>query len=168
MLCLIGVAVWLPSSIVDHYQQHLTVINAEIAKLDPAESYYHKMSSLQKQLDTNKKAVEHIESKQQPITELLQQINEILPSNCSISYLELKDQGEFILEVVTNNPVDTAKILVGLRNLGLFQQVALSEVGGSTTGKGEVPFINPESEQQQVRFNLKLKGYDEGTQKDED
>ena len=176
----------LPQRITRTYQQQLATVNHKLAQLDQAEPYYVQMTALQQQVADKEQAVQEIETQLLQITPILQQINSVLPVNCFISQLTLEQDGKFVLEVLTNNPVETAQVQVGLRNLGLFKEVSLADVDRDPLdeqqeqqdfaiiisqpetdknedgefGRGEVPFTQASNKQRPVRFNLVLLNHD--------
>lgn len=143
-----GGAVWLPFQVAGVYRDKLIDINREISDLDSAKRYYQEMVNLQQELTEKELALEEIESKQQKITDILKQINSILPKNCFVASLAIKAKEEFNITVVTNNPVETARVLVGLRKMGLFEKVELAGVGDVPFTEGLYP----------VEFKLKFIG----------
>ena len=156
ILIMIGMSIWLPFYITSYYQKELDKINRQITKLEPAKPYYQKIESEQKELQNKELALQDIEKKQLKITDLLQSINKILPSDCFVTALNIKAREDFSIEVITHNPVETAQVLVGLRQLNLFNKVELAETGDIPFTEGPHP----------VKFKLKFIGASEQKQED--
>lgn len=144
----LGWAILLPSRVACDYKNELVSVNREISKLEPARPVYEKKQKLLKDLKRKESAVKDIEARQLKVIDILRQINSILPRDCYVTYLAVKDKKDFIIEVVTGNPVETARVLVGLRKLGLFEKVELAGVGDVPLGEEPRP----------VKFELKFAG----------
>jgi len=147
---IIVAAIWFPFYLASAYQDKIDEVDKEIKKLEPARPYFEEKQALEKDLIKKELVLQDIKGKQQKITEALQQVNTILPSGCFVTTLDIKAKEQFSVQVVTNNPVDTAKVMVGLRQLGIFDKVELS-------GVGDVPFTEGP---QPVKCDLKFKGAD--------
>lgn len=141
-------ALLFPFQAAREYENRLAKVNRQINALEPAEPLYQKKEELLQALKDKQAAVEDIEDRQVKVIDILRQINSILPENCYITYLAIKDKTDFIIEVVTNNPVETARVQVGLRKLGLFKEVKLADTG-------DVPLVE---EPRPVEFKLKFAG----------
>lgn len=144
-------AVLLPVHIAQGYREKLGSINEDIKKLEPARPHYEEMERLSAELAQKEMALQDIYNNQLKTTDLLKQINSALPIGCYVTILEVKAKEELIIEVVTRNPVETAKVQVGLRSLELFQKVELADVSN-------VPFMNGPHP---VKFSLKFTGASE-------
>lgn len=152
LFAFISAMIYAPYHTAQLYREELNDINAEITKLDPAQRYVVEKLSLKSELLKKEAALADVLAKQFEITGLLQKINYILPANCFVSSLTIDQEGKFTIEVVTPGPVETAKVLVGLRGLGIFEQVTLADVqhDGRT---GEVPLTPANNEPLPVTFN---------------
>lgn len=141
-LAVLGGAVWLPFKVARAYQSDIDSVRREISRLEPAKSFFEEKEALKKELSVKELAIKDIEGKQQKITDMLKKIDSILPRGCYVSFLSVKAGEEMNIRVVTNDPVDTARILVGLRKLEMFKKVELSELPGVpvTDGPGEIEF----------------------------
>ncbi|MBO8137641.1 MAG: hypothetical protein H0Z40_05845 [Desulfotomaculum sp.] len=157
LLILAGGAYLIPSRTIDIYQNKLAYLEQQLNDLDAAKPYYEELTGLKKELQRKQTALREIKNTRHGITGLIKQINSILPRACYVSLLDIKNE-ELIIEVVTNNPVETAQVQVGLRNLDLFENVSLSAVG-------EVPFAEGP---QPVQFRVKYKGAAEGRRGEEE
>jgi len=142
LLTMLGGALWLPVKIAHGYQSSLQEVKLEINKLEPARPYFEEKEKLLKEASKKELAVKDIEGKQQKITDILKKINSILPRGCFVTVMGVRAKEEMIIRVMTNDPVETARILVGLRNLGLFKKVELSDVSEVpfTTGPRDIEF----------------------------
>ena len=156
VLMMIGMAIWLPFYINGYYQKELDKISQQIIKLEPAKPHYQEKEAAQLDLHNKELALQDMEKKQLKITELLQDINKILPSDCFVTALNVKAKEDFSMEVITNNPVETAQVLVGLRGLNLFKKVELA-------GTGDIPFTEGPHP---VKFTLKFIGASEQKQEE--
>lgn len=154
----LGGAVWFPFKVARAYQSDLDSVRREISRLEPAKSFYEEKEALLKDLSVKELAIKDIEGRQQKITDILKKIDSILPRGCYVSFLSVKAREEMNIKVVTNDPVDTARILVGLRKLEMFKKVDLSALP-------EVPFTAGPRE---IEFNLVFTGASEDTEKDKD
>ncbi|WP_066638198.1 PilN domain-containing protein [Desulfolucanica intricata] len=147
-LVVIGGAVCLPFLVVRDYQSRLAGVNQMLGELEPAKPYYEEKVALQQELHKKEMALQDIGEKHLNITQMLKYINEILPGDCYVSALSVKAGEEFNIQVVTNSPIETARVLVGLRQMEVFEEVSLS-------GVGDVPFA---AGPQPVDFKLKFVG----------
>lgn len=125
--------VLVPYRIAQGYREKLAEVKSEINKLEPARPYYEEKERLLKELQGKETALREINNNQLKITEVLKQINSILPEGCFVAGLTVIAREEFNMEVVTTSPVDTARVQVGLRRMGLFEKVELA-------GAGDIPF----------------------------
>ncbi|MEG6616267.1 hypothetical protein V6C27_07495 [Peptococcaceae bacterium 1198_IL3148] len=145
---LIGWVCWFPYQLANSYQQRLTTINTELEQLEPAKPYYQHLVKREDELKVKRDALTEIKQKQTDVLALLSAVNSILPTNCYVSHLDAELSGECTIVVVTHNPAETARVLVGLRSLGLFEGVSLSDVD-------KVPFTEGA---EKVAFKLKFSG----------
>ena len=145
---IMGLVAWLPFQVAGYYEDKLAGISREINILEPAKPYYEEKEALIKDLHNKEQALQEIKEKQLKITGIMQQINLILPPNCFVKELKVKAKEEFNIQVVTNSPLETARVLVGLRQMNLFEKVELA-------GAGDVPFTEGPKP---VTFKLKFTG----------
>ena len=145
---IIVAAIWVPYYMANSYQKKIDIVEKEIKKLESGKPYFEEKQALEKDLAKKEAVLLDIKGKQQKVTDTLQQINSILPKGCFVTTLDIKAKEQFSIQVVTNNPVDTARVLVGLRQLKIFDKVELS-------GVGDVPFAEGP---QPVKFDLKYSG----------
>ncbi|MFZ5652490.1 MAG: PilN domain-containing protein [Bacillota bacterium] len=157
-IAVLGGAVWLPFKVARACQSDLDSVRREISRLEPAKSFYEEKEALLKDLSVKELAIKDIEGRQQKITYILKKIDSILPRGCYVSFLSVKAREEMNIKVVTNDPVDTARILVGLRKLEMFKKVELSALPG-------VPFTAGPRE---IEFNLVFIGASENTDKEKE
>ncbi|MFZ5646936.1 MAG: PilN domain-containing protein [Bacillota bacterium] len=157
-LAVLGGAVWFPFKVARGYQSSLDSVRREISLLDPAKPFFEEKEALQKDLSKKELAIKDIEGKQQKITDIIRKIDSILPRGCYVSFLSVKAREEMSIKVVTNDPVDTARILVGLRKLEMFKKVELAAVP-------DVPFTAGPRE---VEFNLVFIGASENKDKEKE
>ncbi|KJR96140.1 MAG: hypothetical protein VR68_15600 [Peptococcaceae bacterium BRH_c4a] len=155
---MLGGALWLPVKIAHGYQSSLQGVKLEINKLEPARPYFEEKERLLKEASKKELAIKDIEGRQQKITDILKKINSILPRGCFVTVMGVRAKEEMIIRVMTNDPVETARILVGLRNLGLFKKVELADVT-------EVPFSTGLRE---IEFKLVFIGAIENKEKDKE
>ena len=156
VLSILGGALWVPVKIAHGYQSKLQAVSQEIKKLEPARAYYEEKEKLFKDLSNKELALKDIEGQQQKITDIMKKVNSILPRGCFVTLMGVRAKEEMVIKIVTDDPVETARVLVGLRNLGLFKKVELANMS-------EVPFATGPRE---IEFKLVFIGAIENKDKE--
>jgi len=137
-----GVLAWgitFPFRVMEDYRSRLAAVNRKIEELAPAGPLYERKQMLKEELQVKERTLEEIKNQDFKIIDLLRRVNSILPSNSYLTHLSLSEDNRVTVEVVTHNPVETARVQVGLRKTGLFEEVSLAGVGEVPLGEGANP-----------------------------
>ncbi len=137
-----GVVAWgvtFPYRVVEDYRSRLATVNKKIEELAPAAPLFERKQMLEEELQVKETALQEIKNQDFKVIDLLRDINSILPSNSYLTHLSVTGDNRVTLEVVTHNPVETARVQVGLRKTGLFDEVSLADVGEVPLGEGANP-----------------------------
>ncbi|MCF8009772.1 MAG: hypothetical protein K9L17_00340 [Clostridiales bacterium] len=142
----LGGAICYPYRAASQLQDEIEIVKSKINDLKPAKPYYKEKEELKHVLRQKQEAVDNIKDLQWDVTGVLKKINSIMPQECYVTYLAVRNNEDLMIEVATHNPLETARVQVGLRRLGLFERVNLADVG-------KIPL---RQEASRVRFNLKF------------
>ncbi|NLC08223.1 MAG: hypothetical protein GX755_09720 [Syntrophomonadaceae bacterium] len=127
-VALLGVAVYTPIYLEKMYRAKIDQYQAQYATLEAALPYYNQLQSLEAQYQQSQKVIRTLEGQRKPIVKIINQISSVLPPGVRVTKMEVDVATGVSLEVQTPGPTDTARLIVGLRNLGLFEQVEPKEV----------------------------------------
>ncbi len=132
-----------PQKIIRECERELAVKNTFIHDLEKGKAVYDRLQATEAKLNTMLAALDEIEGQRFSAANLMAEIAEALPYNVSVSKLSL-ESSKVTLTVVSASPIDTARVVVALRRLDLFQEVEISAV----------PLVN---EPKEITFELALK-----------
>jgi len=132
-----------PQKIIREYERELAVKNTFIHDLEKGKAVYDRLQATETKLNTMLVALDEIEGQHFAAVNLMTKIAEVLPYNVNVSKLSLKPS-KVTLTVVSASPIDTARVVVALRRLDLFQEVEISAA----------PLVN---EPKEITFELTLK-----------
>ncbi len=139
MTAVLAWGITFPFRVMEDYRSRLAAVNRKIEELEPAGPLYERKQMLEEELQVKERTLEEIKNQDFKIIDLLRRINSILPSNSYLTHLSLSEDNRVTVEVVTHNPVETARVQVGLRKTGLFEEVSLAGVGEIPLGEGANP-----------------------------
>jgi hypothetical protein len=139
MTAVLAWGITFPFRVMEDYRSRLAAVNRKIEELEPAGPLYERKQMLEEELQVKERTLEEIKNQDFKIIDLLRRINSILPSNSYLTHLSLSEDNRVTVEVVTHNPVETARVQVGLRKTGLFEEVSLAGVGEVPLGEGANP-----------------------------
>jgi len=139
MTAVLAWGITFPFRVMEDYRSRLATVNRKIEELAPAGPLYERKQMLEEELQVKERTLEEIKNQDFKIIDLLRRVNSILPSNSYLTHLSVTEENRVTLEVVTHNPVETARVQVGLRKTGLFEEVSLAGVGEVPLGEGANP-----------------------------
>lgn len=134
---------------VAEYRVKIEEVNRDIAVLEKAAPVYEKLEQAKRDYQAKQAAMARIKVENSSFIDLFDQISLALPAGVYISSLNYQVGKGVELNVITRNPVDVARVVVALRNTGLFNEVTLQ-------GK-DIPMIPAEKP---ITFSLVFTGTD--------
>ncbi|SFR02778.1 PilN domain-containing protein [Desulfoscipio geothermicus] len=153
---LLGTIYWIPENMAATARADIREVNEYIAELEKAAPVYEELEEVRKEYRDKLAALNHIEEEDKNFVALLDRVSLALPAGVYISSLKYVSGKTLELSVITDDPVDIARVVVALRNTGLFEEVTLQ-------GK-EVPLIKVA---EPFTFNLTLRGVVQAEQEEE-
>ncbi|MDF9409766.1 hypothetical protein L7E55_15655 [Pelotomaculum isophthalicicum JI] len=148
-----GLSVWVPFKMEKELLAKSKTLDENINMLNRATPTYNQMIAKQKEYEQKKQTVNNLESNVFKVIPFLEKVSEVTPQGVYVSQLAIIADEGVNITFISNSPVETANILVGLRKLDIFQSVNIEEV----------PFVGNPS---QVKFNLRFKWAKEAPNKD--
>lgn len=117
-----------------------------IGDLDEALKRYEKKQS---ELNQMKDALEAIKKDKFEVLKFLKKLSSYIPENVFVSSLSFSNGDSLSISFVVSDPVDTARLIVKLREMDMFESVDVSSV----------PIVKGENT---ISFSLKIKDEDQG------
>lgn len=117
----------------------------KIGSIGDLDEEVKKYESKQAQLQKINEAYETIKKEKVSVLEFLSKLSANIPENVFISSLSLTNGDTLSVSFITTNPVDTAKLIVKLRQMDLFENIDVDSV----------PITEGENS---INFTLKIKG----------
>lgn len=140
---IIILAVWVPFKLERDYLTKARALDEKLDALNQAAPVYNQMIAKQKEYEQKKQALETLEKSGFKVLPFLEKISEVTPAGVYISQLSITADEGANITFITQDPVKTAALVVGLRRLDIFESVDI----------GTVPFIdNSKSVQLDLRF----------------
>lgn len=144
----LAVAVYrIPENMATSCRENIDKVNRNIVQLEKAAPVYEELEQIKQEYRVKQEAMKRIEEEDYNFIDLLGQISLALPAGVYISSLKYQAGETLELGILARNPVETARVVVALRNTDLFAEVTLQ-------GK-EVPLM-PVNEP--ISFSLTFKG----------
>lgn len=125
---LLGAALYLPVYLAEIYRDEIDRHWKQYAELAAAQPVYEKLQSLEAEFDRQHKTVQGIEDRRVEVAQLIDGISDILPPGVWVVELEVLSGRGVFLKFESSCPLQTARLIVGLRQLGFFERVEPEQV----------------------------------------
>ncbi len=114
-----------PESLIKNYERRLEMHKSEVSRLEGGKEVFERLEAKKAKYGAMRSAVQEIDSQRLDALKVMEEIAGALPAGVYVSRLSLEPQ-KVSLTVISQNPIDTARVLVSLRRLGIFREVELS------------------------------------------
>lgn len=138
-----GSAVYLFYSREKYYEQMITQYRVYLSQLEAGRPYYEQWKALQSEYQRNLAAVETIRKQERSLVGIINSINQIIPPGVRVIEMEVDASWGVRIKFEAENALEAARMIVGLRQLGVFAQVEPVEVPLSTSSKSIVEIKMP-------------------------
>ena len=138
-----GGAAYLLHSNENYYEQMIAQHRFYLSQLEAGRPYYEQWKALQSEYQRNLAAVETIRKQERSLVGIINSINQIIPPGVRVIEMEVDASWGVRIKFEAENALEAARMIVGLRQLGVFAQVEPVEVPLSTSSKSVVEIKMP-------------------------
>ncbi|MGE5417376.1 MAG: hypothetical protein ACM3UZ_11630 [Acidobacteriota bacterium] len=123
---ILAAAFWIPLLYEGQIQQEIDKSKIEEANAKIVESRFKALKGLQKDRNELRTVTNNIYAQEILVAPAIQKISTIIPPGVKVTELEAVSSAGIRLKFESIDPVQTSRFIVGLRSLGIFEQVDVS------------------------------------------
>ncbi len=124
----LGAAIYAPFYVAGSYCTQIEDYREQYRELEAARPYYEQLQRTKAQFSLQTQTIELINEQRVEVVELIDGISRILPPGVHVTMMEVDASSGVHLKFEVESPVQTAQVIVGLRSLGIFEQVEPTKV----------------------------------------